>query len=187
MKKLILFLVALLLLAVLAGAGLILYIAPDKGLNLAYEQVPVKDRAIEMVKRMKLELVLSEEDVINLAKASVADNPQVKPDVRVTGADFDLQGELLIANLKVLWKERIPVGLQVTYRLSWQSPNLVATVVEAKAKKIKLPLTAFDDQIIPLGDELPKLIQIKGIAFENDEAKVSFKKPSLKDLRSLIE
>lgn len=186
MKKLTLTLFTLVLLLVLGAAGLIFYIAPDKGLNLIYEDVPVKDRALDMLKKRKLELVLNEGDVANLAKAAVAANPQVNEDVRVTGAAFELEGDRLHANLKIIWKKRVPAGLQLTYKLSWQKPNLVATVEDARIKGIGLPLSVAKDEVIPLGNELPKPIRIKTLTFVDDGVKVSFERPNLQDLRELL-
>jgi len=186
MRKLFISLFVLVIIVVIALVGALYYVKPDQSLDLAYQKVPLKDRAIDMVRRMSPEMILTSEDLNNLAKKSIADNPQVEKDVVVTGADFDLQGELLIADLNIIWKDQVSAAIQVTYRLHWEHPNVVATVEKAKMKGIKLPNSMFSDRIIPIADDLPKLLKIKDLQWMDGEVKVVFQTPSIKDLQQLI-
>ncbi|WP_239616124.1 hypothetical protein [Cohnella mopanensis] len=186
MKKLFVSLFILVFIVVIAGVGALYYAKPDQSLNLAYEKVPLKDRAIDMVKRRSPDLLLTSEDLNNLAKKSVADNPQVEKDVVVTGADFVLQGDLLTADLNVIWKDKVSAGIQITYRLTWNEPNVVAKVEKAKMKGITLPKSMFSDRVIPIAEDLPKLLKIKDLQWEGSDVRVIFQKPSLKDLQQLI-
>ncbi|MCD9020530.1 hypothetical protein [Cohnella silvisoli] len=186
MKKLFISLFVLVFIAIIAGVGSLYYIKPDHDLNLAYEKVPLKDRAIDMVRRVSPELILTGEDLNNLSKKSVADNPRVEKDVEVTGASFTLEGELLHADLNIIWKNRVSAGLQMTYRLHWVSPNVIATVEKAKMKGIDLPKSMFSDRIIPIGQELPKFLRIKNLVWGDGKVRVLFEKPTLKDLQQLI-
>lgn len=186
MKKLFIGLFILLLLAVIGGVGALYYIKPDQTLDLAHSNVPLKDRALDMLRRMSPELIVTEADVNNLMKASLAENPQVQDDLRVTGAHFTLEGQRLIADLNVLWKEKVPAGMRITYLLSWENPEVVASVEEAKVKGISLPLSYISGFTIPLGDELPKPLKIKELKWGGGEIRVSFQKPTLQDLQALI-
>ncbi len=186
MKKLLISLFVLVFLAVIAGVGALYYVKPDKTLGLAYDEVPLKDRAIDMAKRMSLELILTDDDLNNLAKKSLADNPSVENGIVVTGAEFALDGDRLIANLNVLWKDWVPANLQITYRLRWKDPNLVAVVLEAKMKDVPLPKAMFSERVIPIADELPKPLKIESMKWGEGEVGVTFRKPGLKDLQQLI-
>lgn len=186
MKKFFFRLFVLLLLAVIAGVGALYYIKPDQELDLSYNRVPIDKRAIDMVSRMSTTLILTEEDVNNLIKASLSRNRQVQKDVEVTGAQFALDGELLIADLNVLWKSLVQAELQLTYRLSWADPNVVAEVLDAQLKDLPLPTAAFSDMVIPLGDEMPELLKIKDIQWGTGEIKVVFEKPKLRDIQELL-
>jgi hypothetical protein len=187
MRKLLISLFVLVLLIAIAAVGALYYVKPDQVLNLEYKKVPLNERALDMVKRLSPQMILTEEDIVNLSKKSIADNPQVEKDIEVTGADFNLKGDLLIADLNVVWKSQIAAALKVTYRLHWENPNVVATVEQAKIKGISLPVSAFSDRIIPIGDSLPKLLTITGMEWGDEEVKVLFKKPTLRDLQKLIE
>jgi hypothetical protein len=187
MKKGFIILFVLALLAVIAGVGALYYIKPDQNLDLAYEKVPLKERALDMVRRLSPELILTGEDLNNLAKKSVADNPQVEKDVTVTGANFTMKGELLIADLNVIWKNQISAGLEITYRLHWESPNVIATVEKVRMKGITLPVSMFSNRIIPIGQDLPKLLKIKNVVWNDGEIMVLFQKPTLKDLQELLD
>ncbi|TFE23664.1 hypothetical protein [Cohnella luojiensis] len=186
MKKLFIGLFLFAFLIVIAGVGALYYVKPDQQLDLAYEQVPLEQRAISMVRRLSPEMILTSEDLNNLAKKSIAENPQVEKDVIVTGANFTLDGELLQADLNIIWKNRISAGLAITYRLRWDNPNVVATVEKAKMKGITLPDSMFSDRVIPIGEELPKLLKIDDLIWGDGEVKVKFKKPTLEDLQQMI-
>jgi len=186
MKKLLISLFVLVLIVAAAGVGALYYIKPEQNLDLAYEEVPFKQRALEMARSLSFEMTLSSEDLNQLAKKSIASNPQVEKDIRVTGASFTTDHDLLIADLNIIWKDRVSAELQVTYHLNWESPNVVATVLEARMKGIPLPDTLFSERIIPIGDELPKWLKIENLIWGDGEVKVQFQKPSLEDLQKLL-
>jgi len=186
MKKLLIGLFALAFLVVVAGTAALYYIKPDKDLDLNYSHVPLEERAIDMAKKMSRELVLKSGDIENLAKKSIADDPMVEEGVQVTGAEFELKGDLLVADLNIIWKNRVSAAIRVDYRLSWKDPNVVAVVEKATAKGVPLPKSMFADRVIPIGNSLPKALKIEKMTWGNDEVKVLFRKPSLRDLTELI-
>ncbi len=182
MRKLFIAFVVLVLLLAGALVGAYYYVAPSELLDLAYEEVPLESRALDMVRN----LTLSEDDVDNLGKKQLAANPEYQPGVIVTGARFRLEGGLLAADVNVKWKDRVPLGLHILYRLKWESPNLVAEVQEAKLKDIALPEGTVGDVTIPLQDELPKLLKIEDVRTEDGKIVVRFRRPTLQELRSLL-
>lgn len=186
MRKLLVTLFVLLVFIVIAGVGVLYYIKPDQSLDLTYEKVPLKDRAIDMARRMSPELILTSEDLNNLAIKSLANNPQVEENVQVTGANFELEGELLVADLNIIWNNRVAAGLELTYRLAWVNPNVIATVEKARLKGVTLPASMFSDRIIPIADDLPKWLKIKDVEWGNGQITILFQKPSLQDLQQLI-
>lgn len=187
LKKLLFALITLVVLIAVGSVILYQLIKPAEHLDLAYEPVNLESKAVDMFKRLSTELVLSEADVNNLAKESIAGNPMYSPDVLITGARFRLLADDRLAadvNLKI--KDRIPVGLTIVYRLKWESPNLSAEVQEASIRGVKLPNKGFENVVIPLGDELPKVVKIKDVTSDADGLKVAFRAPSASELRALI-
>lgn len=186
LRKFILSLLVFVIVVVITALGALYYIKPNQTLDLNYHQVPIRERALDMVKRMSLEMVVTEEDVNDLLKADLADDPFVQANIEVTGAKFTVLGELLVADLNVLWKDLVPSSLRIVYRLHWNNPNVVATVEEAKIKDISLPKSSISGFTIPLGNELPKPLKIEKMTFGVGEIKVKLKKPSLSDLSELL-
>lgn len=185
-KKLIIVLGCALLLLVIAVGSAIWYAKPSEKLDLRYSEVPLADRALGMLKNLTTRLALSEADLNNIAKAYIAANPQYAPDVVVTGARFDLQGERVAARYNLKWKHRIAFDVVVDYRLQWRDPNLLAIVDEATWKGHALPNGYFDDIVIPIGQSLPKPLHIKAATLSGDQLLIEMKKPALSDLRDLL-
>ncbi len=186
MKKLFGVLFVLILLAAAAGAAGLYYIRPDPMLTLDYEPVSLEDKALDMVKRMSLDLKWTEADLNNALKMALAKNPRPSRDVMIRGADFSLSGNLLTADLNLLWKDRVPAGMQVIYRLSWQDPDLMASVEKVQVKGIGLPAEWAEDLTVPLGRSLPQPLKIQDIRFGENELTIVFQKPGLTDLRELV-
>lgn len=182
MRKLILFLFVLLLLVGGLGVYGMYYIRPDPTLTLDYEPISLKDKALDMAKRLSPELVLTEEDVNNLLKQALAEHPKQSPDVEVLGARFTLLNSRLHADLRLLWKERVTAGMQVDYLLRWSGESLTAEVDSIKLKGIKLSSSLTQDLVVPLGEELPALIRIRNIEFGEREIQIRLDLPNLSDL-----
>jgi len=186
MKKWLIGLFTLVFIVVVAGTLALYYIRPERDLTLAYAPVPLEERAVDMARRLSRELVLSSDDIENLAKRALADNPFVEKDVQVTGAEFSVSGDRLLADLNIIWKDRVSAAIQVTYRLRWEAPNVVAAAEKATIKGIALPTSMFSDQVIPIGDSLPAALKIEKMTWGSGGVKVLFRKPSLQDLQNLI-
>jgi len=187
MKKWFITLLSVVLLVVLAALGAIWYVYPNEKLDFQHEALPLKERVIDMARRLSPELVLTEEDVNNLAKASLSVDPEYQPGVELTGAKFHFEGERLVADINIKWKGRISAALTLTYRLEWQEPSIVAIVEEARIKDIPLPKEWFEDERIPLDEDLPRLLKVEKIRVQNSQLIVSFRLPNLEDLKSILE
>jgi hypothetical protein len=186
LKKLLIGLFVLILFGVVGSVAILYYIRPDVTLTLEHQPVPVNQRVLDMVRRTSLELVLTEEDVNNILKESLARNPQRSKDVEVRGAQFRLSGNLLVADYHLKFKQRVSTALHVTYRLAWNDPDITATVTDVKLKDISLPAYMVEDLSLPIGKQLPKPLKIKDVQFGDKKLKILFQRPSLKELRDLI-
>ncbi|SDX51467.1 hypothetical protein [Paenibacillus sp. CF384] len=186
-KKIGITLIVLLVLVIAAGVGAVMYVKPTEKLDLKFNEVPLMERALTMIKNLRTSFVLSEADIDNIGKAAIRLKPEYQPGVLITGARFNLEGERLVAHLNLKLKDRLPVGIVIYYKLEWNNPNLVAKVDEAKLRGITLSKGYFDDIVIPLGSELPELLHIKGIVIDKGNVVVSIRKPTLRELRVLIE
>lgn len=186
LKKSLITLAILILVAVILGVVAIRYVKPTETLNLNYSTVPLEDRAVSMAKKLSTTLKLSEADVNNIGKAFIAANPQYGPNVTITGARFQFEDGRVAGHYNLLVLDRVPVGVVVYYRIKWRNPNLVAEVDEAKLRGRKLPNKYFDDIVIPLGDSIPKPLQIENAELSGEQLIVKIKKPTLSELTQLL-
>lgn len=166
-----LIIIVVLLAAVAAGGGLWLksYVAPEEKLDLAYDPVSVKDKAIEMVQKMKPEIVLSEADANNLIKSQLQSSGpgSLPPDMTLDGARFELSGDRLLAHLNMTYRDILPVGMLAAYKMSWQAPNLVLEPLSLKVKDYDLGRERLDRIVVPI--ELPSLISIRDMLFQDKQ------------------
>lgn len=186
MKKLLISLVIFVIIIALAVTGAIWYVSPSQKLDLAYEEVPLMDRAMSMVRRLSTELMLSETDINNFGKQALAQAPRYGSGIVVTGAKFQLAGDRLIADLNIRVKDRVPAALKLTYRLEWRNPDLTAVIEEARMRDITLPIRYFGNVVIPIGEELPEVLVVRNIRIHNGSLVVEFQKPKLEDLSGLL-
>lgn len=186
MRKLFVLLLVILIFIGAGAVGIIYYIRPDPTLSLAYTPVSFKEKALEMVKRLELEVELTEEDINGLLKQALAQNTRQFPDLEVLGAQFALNGDRLGADLRLLWKDQVPAGLQVTYRLTWEPPYLKAEAESVNVKALALPAEIAPDLLIPIEEELPSLLRIDSIEFGERSIRIKLRQPDLADLKNGI-
>ncbi|MDT2241187.1 hypothetical protein P7H22_13645 [Paenibacillus larvae] len=105
---------------------------PPKELDLRYQDIFLKSKIIDMVKDLNTELVLSSDEINQLAKKEIAKLPNVRPDVRITGADFKLNGNELEGDINLLYKDTIPAGINIWYTMEWQDGTLKLIPKDAK-------------------------------------------------------
>ncbi|MCQ6560113.1 hypothetical protein [Paenibacillus mendelii] len=187
MKKLLIACIVILLILIVAVFGALWYVSPSETLDLNYKEVPLKERSLDMVRRLTPELVLTEDDVNQLGKAALSGQTEYQPGVVITGAKFRLAGDRLVADVNVKLKDRIPLGLTLTYRLEWKEPDLIARIEEAKLKDITISNKWFDDVFIPLGSYLPGLLKVDQIHIGDEKLTITFRKPTLPEMRKLLE
>lgn len=163
--------------AVVTGTGavwwLISYIAPDKPLDLNYRPIDVQQKALDMVIKLKPELVLTESDVNDLIKKHI--KRDIAEHVRLDGAEFQLEGATLIANVNATYRARIPVQAQAKYQLEWQNPNLVLQPQDLSVKGIHLPLSMLKTITIPLDLPTGAWVTVEEVFFESKRVKVLFR------------
>ncbi|CAM4511730.1 hypothetical protein FHS16_003437 [Paenibacillus endophyticus] len=184
LKRLLLLVVILLL---LGGAlwWVVSYIAPDEQLDLSYAPIDVQGKALDMVKQLKPELVLSETDIDHLIKQNLKSEYgngeagssaiMLRKDVRLDGARFELEANRLVAHMNVTYKERLPAALDAVYLLEWQTPNIVLRPQALSLKKSSLPLTMLDTIIIPLDLPALNVVTVGDVQFEQDRIRIGFK------------
>ncbi|MHA6482324.1 hypothetical protein ACX1C1_10545 [Paenibacillus sp. strain BS8-2] len=165
----------LLLLLLIAGGlwWLLSYIAPDEKLDLSYQNIDVRQKATDMVKQLKPELVLTEVDINNLIKKNL--DPNINDHVVVDGASFDLDGDRLVANMNITYRDLVPMAVRAEYQLEWQDPNLALRPQSLKVKGIELPLDMLDTYVFDLDLPTGDLVQVSEVRFQGESVTVKFK------------
>jgi hypothetical protein len=170
MRRLGVSLLVVLVLALLLGLGYtsaVQYAAPDEALDLSYDEVSLSANIGEMVRKRQFALELSEDELSNLLKKKLAANPDVAPHAEVRGARFHLDGDLLIADVHVVYRERYDVGLTLTFNLIWEQPDLVARHVQTSVRSFEVPPSLFQLEPLRLRTDvlLPAYIGIRSVQF----------------------
>lgn len=173
LKRLFIAIVILLLLAVGGGWWLLSYVAPDEELDLTYQNIDVRQKATDMVKQLKAELVLTEADINNLIKKNL--DPNVGEQVVIDGAAFDLEGDRLIANMNVTYRDRVKAAVRAEYRLEWQNPNLALRPQSLAVKGFELPVNLLDTIIVNLDLPIGDMVEVRDVRFEGESVRVLFK------------
>jgi hypothetical protein len=182
MRKFMMFVLVFLLVGCAGAIGAIYYIRPDPALSLDYAPVSFRAKALDMARSLTLEIELTEDEVNDLLKQVLARNPYIHPDLEVQGARFELEGHRLAADLRLLWKERIPAGVRVVYQLSWEAPYLKAVSESVHVKEVALPANIAPDLLVPIGEELPALLRIQAVEFNDHSLKIRLRQPALGEL-----
>ncbi|MGM0882236.1 MAG: hypothetical protein ACQEXQ_14500 [Bacillota bacterium] len=179
---------AVVLIILLVGGAawwLLSYIAPDEPLDMAYESIDVKEKALDMAKRLKPELVLTEADINNMIKMHLesklasreagASSMELANGIRLDGAAFELEEDKLAARMNVTYRDRIPAELDAVYSLEWQPPNIALRPKSLSVKEIGLPVSLLEPIIIPLDLPADDIVAVRDVQFLKDQVKVLFK------------
>lgn len=172
MRRLLIFLVVA---AVLIGGGLwwfSSYIAPDQERDLVYGRIDVREKALEMIRAMKPELILSEQDINNLIKMNM--DPVYSDAVTVNGGDFSLEGSRLLADLNITYYDRFPAGVQAVYDMKWDGSTIKLEPVSLRLKDISLPVSMLEEITVPLDLPVGDLFTVKDVQFETGQIKILF-------------
>lgn len=181
-------LAAIIVIILLFGGALwwlLSYIAPDGQLDLRYEPIDLKAKALDTARKLKTELVLTEADINDLIKMHLKSeyasggageySLELAKDIRLDGAAFELEEDKLLARMNVTYKDRIPAELDAVYSLEWQSPNIALRPQSLSVKEISLPIGMLETIIIPLDLPLQDVVSIRDIQFEKNQLKIRFK------------
>ncbi|WP_020619755.1 hypothetical protein [Paenibacillus daejeonensis] len=183
-------LMLILVLIVLAGLGVwgaLRYAAPQEELDLTAQPIRLDNKAQDLITSGELALELTESDVESLIKTQLQEDPQLAPDVLLTGARIELSTDRLIAHVNLKYRDQIPVGAVATYRLAWEHPNLVAIPEGLHIRSIRLPYTMLDTIRVPVAGQLPNFLEIGEVTFETDSIRFELESDvNLQDLLDLL-
>ena len=176
MRRLLLFLLFLGLLAAGAYYGAVRYVAPKEELTLDYKPFDLAGKVLQMVEERRLTLVISDEELNSLLVSRLAAEPAPHPDVRITGARFTREAELLHADVNLVIRERWKAGVRFDYRLEWDKPYLQARFEQATIRGNSLPqgLLSIPDVSVQIEELLPPLVGIKVIDLSGKDIAVAF-------------
>ena len=181
-------LAALIVMVLLLGGAvwwLLSYIAPDEQLDMRYAPIDVNAKALDMVKKLKPELVLSEADINDLIKNHLnseyasreagGSSLELAKDLRLDGAVFELEEDKLVVRMNVTYMDRIPAELDAVYSLEWQPPNIALRPQSLSVKEIGLPVGMLETIIIPLDLPAQDVLSVRDVLFEKDQLRIRFK------------
>lgn len=167
----------ILLLIVVFLAALVLYIRPAKSLDLRYSSIDWKDKLIVMAETRQPELNLSESELNQLAKKEL--NQYIAEQdlpVKITGAEFYLNGNRLTADLNVAWGA-IEAGVEAGYLMEYSSGNLLLVPETLSIRQFSFPPAKFglEPISIDLSQYLPEVVKVKTVSFQEKALRISFK------------
>lgn len=173
-------------LIVLAGLGVwgaLRYASPQEELDLAAEPIRLDSKVQDLVTSGELVLELTEADVESLIKSELQEDPQLGPDVLLTGARVELSTDRLTVHANLKYREQIPVGAVATYRLAWEHPNLLAIPEGLHIRSIRLPYSGLDTIMVPVAGQLPDFLEIGEVTFDTDTIRIELESDfNLQDL-----
>lgn len=164
----------LLLLVVLVTAA-VLYIRPSERLDLDYTEVDWGAKVREMIRNENPELTINEREFNQLAKKGLSERiAKHELPVEIKGANFNLDGNRLEADLNVSWGA-IEAAVQVGYVMEFvpETERLSLTPESMSVRGIRLPPERFglEPIDIDLGSALPDMVKVEGMQFSGNEIK----------------
>lgn len=164
----------LLLLVVLVTAA-VLYIRPSERLDLDYTEVDWGAKVREMIRNENPELTINEQEFNQLAKKGLSERiAEHELPVEIKGANFNLDGNRLEADLNVSWGA-IEAAVQVGYIMEFvpETERLSLTPESMSVRGIRLPPERFglEPIDIDLGSALPDMVKVEGMQFSGNEIK----------------
>jgi hypothetical protein len=151
-------------------------VKPEHELDLIAEPIDVKGKVIAMILNRKLEVVLTNQDLTNLAKKQLASQPEVDPKFRITGLALEIHGSELTAEVNGWWRNRVKVGATGVYALAWNNGTIAATPRVVRIKRLQVPSRwiGLEPIEIPINDLLPSLVKIDQVQFEESAIRMHF-------------
>lgn len=166
----------LILILVIVGAG-IWYISPSKSLDLQYRSIDVKDKILKMVETRQPEIVLSEDEFAQMSKKNIIEY-MTKHNVGVdlTGADFQINGQTMIADFNGKWGI-LPFGATVQFHMTANGSKLLLEHQSTTIRSLDIPTSVFklDPIEVSLREHLPDIVTVKKVDFLDEGMKLTFK------------
>lgn len=168
LKKLFIFIIAVVIILSIAMVFIIRHIKPAEDLDLNYQEISISSKVADIVKNRKLEVQVTEQDLNNLLKKQLAAHQTLPNGLRIEGAKITLQGANLVADLNVNWQDKVPVGAQMLFKLAWNPPDLIMEHQSTKVKGMQIPRewVQFAPIVVPIEEHLPLLIGVRDVQFE---------------------
>jgi len=176
LKRLFYMLLAFFLVVVLLIVGVVFYIKPERSLDLAYDPLPIKDKVMGMVTSMKPELRFTEKDINDLLKKKIVENTKLPDHMTITGADFMLERDNLIADINMRWYDKVDVGAKLSFDLTWKHGAIVVKHKSTHIKKFGISPDQFHLKTyeIPIEPNLPDFLKVQSTEFGDDEIVIRF-------------
>ena len=170
LKRLVAWLIALLLVVVIITVSLLFYIRPADNLDLNYSNLSIADKILENVQKRSLDIELTQREVNNLIKKNLI--PEYSEDITIKGADFQLRKGGIIALLHIKYKGMVDAQIVADYDLIWNSPNLQLQPVSLAMKKIKLPVQLLEPINVPIELPADDIVTIKTMSVTTESVKL---------------
>lgn len=166
-RKTLIALVVLVVLAGSAGAGAVWYVRPAEELDLKYAPISVQQKVLDMIKNRKLEVRLSEAELNDLLKWRLAEHRSPRPDVWIEGASFRQRGNRLSARVNLKYADTIRVGAILDFELIWQNSELIVRHVGTHLRGLSLPVSwlQLDPVVVPLRFADIPFVEVKRLDF----------------------
>lgn len=176
MSKSRLFIGLILLVLVVLITSVVLYIRPTEQHNLSYAKISWQDKLQGMVETRRAEIILTEQEVNQLAKKELVEYMAVHTlPVEVTGADFRLYGNQITSELNVT-RGFLDASITANFRLNYSSGQLELYPESVAVKGISLsPETVGLELVtIDLQEYLPDVVKVQEIEFLGKSIRLKF-------------
>ncbi|MEC0372668.1 hypothetical protein [Paenibacillus chibensis] len=177
MKALLRIVIILVLLVVIACGAAIWYISPDQKLDLSYQDIDVKAKAVQMLKTRKPEITLNGSELNELAKKELVKHlGDIPQQITVTGAQFHFNGQEVTADINGKWAGLIPFGAELTFHMEANGSVLELNHESTRVKSLNIPADKLNLGTIQvqLKDHLPDMLTVDHIEFLQDGVKLTF-------------
>lgn len=176
MKKGRLIIGSIIILFVVIMTAIVLYIRPSQTLNMNYSELNWKNKLVEMAENRHTTLTLTESDVNNLLKKGLAEYAaENELPFQITGADFKLNGNQIIANVNGAWG-LMDVGAAIKYRVEYAGGTLLLHPSSLEVRNLSVSPEKFglEAMTIYLSDCIPKVVTINDVKFPGKTIQIKF-------------
>ncbi|OAB40946.1 hypothetical protein [Paenibacillus glacialis] len=169
--------VTVLLLVIALVVAVIVYIRPEKELDMSYEQVDMKVKVWNMVKNRVPEIELTREEMNHLAKKKMVEAlTTTDTNVKVTGVEFSIHEEELEAKFNGKWGV-IPFGGTLNFHMKSNGSDLILEHTSTRIRQIEIPSSRWSlaPITVSLNEYVPNLVGVDHINFKTDSIVLFFK------------